>query len=207
MNNITKLVADSDDAAAFAAGYAAYLAKVLEALDTAAIAEIANELEAARAGDHTVFFAGNGGSAATATHMVNDLVFGTRTPDGRPTFRAASLTDSTSLFTAIANDVCYEDVFVRQLQTVFRRGDRLIVISASGSSPNIVAAAKWVRENGGRVIGLLGFDGGAVRSLCDIALTVATPQGEYGPVEDVHMVVNHVLTAWLRHRLSATERP
>ena len=203
MNNITRLVSTSADAAAFAGGYFRYLAEVLTALDTAAVAQIVDELETTRAAGHTIFIAGNGGSAATASHMVNDLVFGTRTADGRPTFRAVSLSDATSLVTAIANDVSYEQVFVWQLQQSFRPGDRLIVISASGHSPNILAAAQWARANGGRVIGLLGFDGGAAKALCDVALTVATPKGEYGPVEDVHMAIDHILTAWLQHRIAA----
>lgn len=195
MNSITRLLLESSSAVDFAGHYLKYVSEILRSLDAEAVAQIADELEKARAGRHKIFVAGNGGSAATASHMVNDLVFGTRS-----TFRVASLTDGTSLFTAIANDISYEQVFVWQLEQAFEPSDRLIVITASGNSPNIVAAAKWMRERGGRVIGLLGFDGGAVKQFCDVYLLVNTPNGEYGPVEDVHLIVNHILSAWFRHQ-------
>jgi D-sedoheptulose 7-phosphate isomerase len=205
MNHITELIRGSRDIAEFAAGYVAYLSRLLARLDVSVIEKIAMELEAARAGDHTVFIAGNGGSAATASHIVNDLLFGTRTKPRVPTFRAMSLVDSTSLVTAVANDVGYEDVFVRQLETYYRPGDRLIVITASGNSPNVVAAAAWVKTRGGRVIGLLGFDGGAVKSSCDVALIIPAEKGEYGPVEDVHLVIDHILTVWLQHHVISAQ--
>ncbi len=203
MNTINTLVRQSKTMNEFAAGYIAHLMRLLASLDTTAVAAIAEELETCRAGGHTVFIAGNGGSAATASHMVNDLLFGTRTEPRVPTFRVMSLVDSTSLVTAVANDVCYEDIFVRQLETYYRPGDRLLVITASGNSPNVVAAAAWVNARGGRVLGLLGFDGGAVKASCDVALTIAAEKGEYGPVEDAHLVVDHILTVWLQHRVVA----
>jgi D-sedoheptulose 7-phosphate isomerase len=200
MNNITDILRKAPDLASFAAEYGKYVASLLARLDVQGLGAIVSDLEAARAGDHAVFVAGNGGSAATAAHVVNDLVFGTRTADGAPTFRVFSLSDSIGLFTAIANDTSYEEVFVRQLEQYFRPGDRLLVISASGNSPNVLAAARWVKRHGGRVLGLLGFDGGAARALCDAAVVVATPKGEYGPVEDVHLVIDHLLTIWLQHQ-------
>jgi D-sedoheptulose 7-phosphate isomerase len=205
MNTVSRLVRESSGIDGFAAGYVAYVSELLAALDMTALAAIAGELEAVRAGGHALFVAGNGGSASTATHMVNDLVFGTRAAGSGPTFRVFSLADNTALLTAVANDTSYAEVFVRQLETYFHPGDRLIVISASGNSPNIVAAAAWVKACGGRVIGLLGFDGGAVRAMCDVSLTIETPKGEYGPVEDAHLVIDHVLTVWLQHRVAAAQ--
>jgi D-sedoheptulose 7-phosphate isomerase len=91
--------------------------------------------------------------------------------------------------TAIANDEGYENLFVNQLRLHYRPGDLLVAISASGNSPNVVNAARWVKEQGGRVVTITGFDGGKLKSLGDIAIHIDTPKGEFGPVEDLHMIV------------------
>lgn len=200
MNNITALVRDARHARDFAAGYFRYVSTLLAQLDTAAIAAFIDELEMARRHAQAVFIAGNGGSASTASHMAVDFGIGGLAGDGATDLRVLALTDNTAALTAIANDRSYSDVFVGQLATHYRPGDKLIVISASGNSPNVVAAARWVKERGGRVIGLVGFDGGELLALCDVALHVPTPKGEYGPVEDIHLMVNHLVTAWLHYR-------
>ena len=94
----------------------------------------------------------------------------------------------------------FEDIFIRQLQTVYKPGDRLIVISASGNSENVIATAKWVKHRHGKVIGLVGFDGGKLKDYCDILIHIETPKGEYGPVEDAHMVLDHLISTWLHYR-------
>lgn len=188
----------------FAKGYFRYLAELLDSLDTGAIEEFVKHLEQARQGDHTVFMAGNGGSAATATHMANDLSTDVyRKGGGKKPFRVLALTESASCLTAIANDDCYENVFVNQLKIHYRPGDKLVVISASGNSPNVVAAAQWVKEQGGAVMGLVGFDGGKLAGICDVAIVAQTPKGEYGPVEDVHMIMDHLVSNWLGYKLQA----
>lgn len=182
--------------------YLARIARLVGELDTGAVATVMEWLDEARRQERTVFIAGNGGSASTASHMATDLGYGTRRGiDGR-SLRTLSLTDNQALITAAANDEGYPNVFVSQLRGLYRPGDLLIVISASGNSPNVIQAARWVREQGGKVIGLLGFDGGQLLSLCHAALHVKTPVGEYGPVEDVHVVLNHLLAAWLRLRMA-----
>ncbi len=103
-----------------------------------------------------------------------------------------------AVITAIVNDAGYHNVFVYQLQIHFKPGDMLVAISASGNSPNVVAAAKWVKNHGGKVVGLVGFDGVQLKTLCDLVIHAKTPKGEYGPVEDVHMVLNHLVYTWLR---------
>jgi D-sedoheptulose 7-phosphate isomerase len=128
--------------------------------------------------------------------MVNDLGFGVRA-HVEPSLRVVSLTDNVAVLTALANDVGYGQVFLRQLQLYFRPGDKLIVISASGNSPNLIVAAEWVRKQGGKVIGFLGFDGGKLKHICDIPLVVVTAKGDYGPVEDVHMILDHLVNTWL----------
>jgi len=134
--------------------------------------------------------------------MANDLGFDLVKKSGtdRP-FRLLALTDSNSMMTAIANDIGYDQVFVGQLQLHWRDGDRLLVISASGNSPNLVAAEEWVHERKGRVVALLGFDGGRLARTSDVVVHVPTTKGEYGPVEDAHLILMHVLAHWFQARL------
>jgi D-sedoheptulose 7-phosphate isomerase len=200
MTTLQAILAQSRDAASFARAYAAYLGELLARIDADGIAAAVRELERARAGGHTVFIAGNGGSSSTASHMVNDFSFGARPASGAPSLDARSLSDNVPLLTAIANDHAYDHVFVRQLEMQYRPGDRLLVLSASGNSPNIVQAASWAKARGGVVIGLVGFDGGALAPLCDVLIHVKTPKGEYGPVEDLHLIVDHIVTLWLQSR-------
>lgn len=147
-----------------------------------------------------VFIAGNGGSAATASHWANDLNKGTAVP-GQPRFRAVALTDSVPLMTAWANDVAYDSIFVEQLANLCRPGDLLVVISGSGNSPNIVAAARWAREHGATVVGLTGGTGGQLRGLVDHCVLAPTHRMEQ--IEDVHLVVAHALCVALRARIAA----
>lgn len=200
MSNVERLARESADAAQFAGAYFNYLAKLMGELDTKAIAEFIAQLEHARQHDNTVFFVGNGGSASTASHMANDFGIGVRTGEDVKPFRALALTDNVPAMTAIANDEGYQNVFVSQLRIHYRPGDMLVAISASGNSPNVVAAAEWVGKRGGKVIGLVGFDGGRLKTLCDLLIHARTPKGEFGPVEDIHMILDHLIYTWLRNR-------
>ncbi len=201
MNNVEKLFLAAVDVEAFIRGYLDYLSKLFSGLDTKAIARFIEEIEIAYEQDNTLFIAGNGGSAATASHMANDIGVDVLKKSGsvRP-FRALALTDNVAAMTAIANDDGYHNLFVNQLRIHYRDGDRLIAISASGNSPNVVAAAQWVKARGGKVIGLVGFDGGELGNICDVVVHVRTPKGEYGPVEDIHMIMDHVAANWLQHK-------
>lgn len=196
-----------DDRVAFAREYFAGLKAVMDRVDLAQVAAFLAELERAYQDDRQVFIIGNGGSASTASHMACDLaktVLG-RTPDpAQRRFRVMSLTDSIPLLTAIANDLGYEQVFTEQLMRFARPGDLLLVITGSGSSPNVVHAVKAARQLGLRTTGLLGFDGGAVLPLLDTPLLV--PDFSYGFVEDLHMVLDHLTTAYFYQRLRTRER-
>jgi D-sedoheptulose 7-phosphate isomerase len=200
MSTLAAILADRTAPAAFAAAYLQHISELLASLDTAAIAAVAAHLNRARADGRTIFLAGNGGSAATASHMANDLGL-CHTNVADRAFKAHALTDAVPLMTAIANDFGYEQLFTRQLAVHYQTGDLLIVISASGNSPNVLAAASWVRERGGVVLGFLGFDGGALAGLCDTSVIVRTAKGEYGPVEDAHMILDHLITLLLRRGL------
>lgn len=145
----------------------------------------------------TVFLVGNGGSAATATHFACDLGKGTR-GQARPFCRVVALTDNVSLITAWANDVAYEDVFAEQLRGLCGPQDVLIAISASGRSANILRAAAVAREAGATVVALTG-GGGLLGLGSDI--WIETPAGCIEQIEDLHLIVQHLVCRQVRERL------
>lgn len=181
--------------------YHKYLSKLLGNLDYKALEEVTRLLlEKAKSGQ-TIFLIGNGGSAATASHFAIDLTQCSQPGDGLY-FRAISLTDNVPLLTALANDEGYEEVFTGQIQNLFRKNDVLMAISASGNSPNVIAAARLAKELGGVTVGLVGFDGGELARICDHVIHVVTNKDEYGPVEDIHLILDHMVTSYLRMKLS-----
>ena len=202
MNNIEKIFSESNNIQDFAKGYFNYLNNVLNNIDLKSLEHLVEVFEKARKNNMTIFVAGNGGSAATATTMANDIGFdilkktGTKTP-----FKVFALTDNNSVITAIANDVGYENIFINQLKIHYREGDSLLVISASGNSENLIKSAEWVKSKGGGVFGLLGFTGGKLSSICDNYLHIKCEPGEYGPVEDAHLITNHILAHWYQNKI------
>ena len=192
------------DAATFARDYFARLKAVMDRVDLGQVAVFVAELERAYREDRQIFIVGNGGSAATASHMACDLaktVLGQQPDPTTRRFRVMALTDNVPLITAIANDVGYEHVFTEQLARFACRGDVLVVITGSGNSPNVVNAVRMARERGLRTAGLLGFDGGQVLPLLDTPLLI--PDFSYGFVEDLHMVLDHLTTAYFSRQLQA----
>lgn len=141
-----------------------------------------------------IWIMGNGGSASTAEHFETDLLF-LRKDRNFPKVRAFSLTTNSSAISAIANDINFESVFSRQLERKAVEGDICIIISASGSSPNLIRAARFAKEKGIKTIGLLGFDGGLLNNLVDYRIIVKTEIGKYGPVEDLHLSICHAIAA------------
>ena len=196
--NVQQTYRDRPDPAGFVDGYFAYLTKILAQIDRDSVAAFIRELERARTNGATVFFCGNGGSAATSSHFQNDLTRWRTEP-----MRVVSLTDNVAVITALANDYGYEHVFVMQLEPLLREGDVLVVISASGNSPNVVRAVEFARQRKAVTAALTGFDGGQVGALCDIHVNVPCVHGEYGPVEDLHMIVDHVVMSYLWEKWSS----
>ena len=143
----------------------------------------------------TVFVCGNGGSASTASHMAADLSKNV-TDSAHNRLRVISLTDNMAHFSAIANDLDYSQVFVDQLRNLLTPRDALVAISASGNSPNVLNAALFAREHNVPVIALTGFTGGKLRELGTSSLHVESD--DYGLVEDLHLVINHLLVKALR---------
>ncbi len=199
MKSIKTISSQSNSPSEFMSQYISYLKDVLSNIDVKQVDKLALSLEKARRNGNTIFIIGNGGSATTASSMANDLGFDIikKTKTKKP-FKFLSLTDNNSVITAIANDVGYEEVFVNQLKIHYRKGDQLIIISASGNSPNLVSAAKWFKSQKGKVISFLGFDGGKLKRISDIILHAKTEKGDYGPVEDSHLIINHVLAHWFQ---------
>ncbi|MDD5087360.1 MAG: SIS domain-containing protein [bacterium] len=168
---------------------------VLNELSLADVERVLELLERAYDEDRSVFICGNGGSAATASHWACDFSKGTVAPGARR-LRMICLNDSMPLLSAYANDVSYEQVFAEPLRTFAKPGDLLLLLTASGNSPNILRAAEAARDSGVTTIGLIGFGGGKLKALVDHAVVVASR--DYGPVEDLHMILDHVISLHMR---------
>lgn len=193
LNNIDRLY--TPNPAEFADAYLEYVQLVLQKISRAEIGRFIATLLDARARGATVFFIGNGGSAATASHFANDLAYGTN--EYQQPFRVLSLTDNVPVLTALGNDFGYEDIFVRQLRVLGKKGDVLVAISASGNSPNLLKAMEFAREAGIKTVALTAFDGGKMKLMADQGIHVPTDSKEYGPAEDAHMVLDHLVGAYL----------
>lgn len=203
MNNIDRFF--SPDPAAFADAYIKYLQSVLEGIEVKEIARFVETLLEARERGSTVFFVGNGGSAATASHFANDLAFGTN--DYEKPFRVISLTDNVPVLTALGNDFGYEEIFVRQLRVLGRPGDVLVGISASGNSPNLIRTFDYANSAGIKTVAITAFDGGRMKAMASEGIHVPTGPKEYGPAEDAHMVLDHLVGAYLMRYVKAGGKP
>lgn len=167
--------------------------QILRAIDLDEITRVLALLQDTRRRDAMIYLAGNGGSASTASHWANDLGKAAQTGGAKP-LRVLSLTDNVSWLTALANDEGYERSIAGQLENFARAGDLLIVLSASGNSPNLVRAVEIARQRGVTTVGLLGFDGGVLKTMVDERLLLASPRGAYGLVESGHVLACHLLT-------------
>jgi len=189
-------------AGAYFAEYAKEMARASETIDPAAMEHAGSLLVDAYARGARMFSCGNGGSAAIANHMQCDHLKGIRTgTDLAP--QVLSLSTNVEVLTAIANDIGYHEIFVYQLQSQARPGDVLIAVSSSGRSRNIVDALTWARDNGLRTIAITGFEGGAARTVADVAIHVNCTN--YGVVEDLHQAVMHALAQYVRHTRMAAD--
>lgn len=179
----------------FIKNYLLDLKTVMDNLSAEDLAEVIIILEQMWKEKRQVFLAGNGGSASTAGHMANDLMMGVakKQPYG---FRSISLADPISSMTAIANDLAYSEIFAAQLKQLASKGDLLIVFSASGNSPNIIRALEEAVALDMRSVAFLGMDGGKAASMADKSIVV--PSNEYGPIEDIHMIFDHLITGYFQ---------
>ena len=200
MNNVDRFF--TPDVKVFAGSYFQHLSDVLSAIDKDEIAQFISTLLEARDRGATVFFIGNGGSASTASHFANDLTIGTNSYE-RP-FRIVSLADNQAVITAVGNDFGYDEIFTRQLRILGQPGDVVVAISASGNSPNLVPAFEHAKSAGIKTVGLTAFDGGKLRQMADECVHVPTEAKEYGPAEDAHLILNHMVGNYLMRLVKST---
>lgn len=175
--------------------YITNLTTILKNLDIETIEQIKDALENTLKHQSKIYILGNGGSAATASHMVNDLGVGLSRRDIRD-FNIISLADNTPVCTAIANDIGYENIFYAQLKNKIQKNDVVLAISCSGNSENILKAVNYAKSQGAILIGITGFNGGKLLELVDISFHVSTAKGEYGLVEDIHMILDHIIYSY-----------
>lgn len=171
------------------------LIELLQKIDYEIVDQIIKILEEAVHKQSSIYIIGNGGSAATASHMVNDLGAGLRRR-GLVNLDITSLADNVPVITAIANDIGYENIFYMQLEGLLKPEDLIIAISCSGNSPNIVKAVEYAKNIGSTIIGITGFDGGDLKKLSDVNFHIEAPKGEYGLVEDMHMILDHMIYSY-----------
>ncbi len=161
------------------------------------IARLAGRYVEALQGGGTLFFAGNGGSAADAQHLATEYVV--RYSHNRRALPAIALTTDTSLLTACGNDLGFDEIFARQIEALARPGDLVVLHSTSGESPNVLRAAQAARAKGVGVVALLGRDGGAARELVDDCLVI--PTDESSRIQELHLAVEHVICEIVEEQL------
>jgi len=191
MSDVTRIADGLADLAAAAA-------RTVELAD--ALGPIVAAMRATLVGGGTLFFAGNGGSAADAQHLATEYVVRYRAGAQRA-LRAVALTTDSSLLTACANDFGFEHVFARQVEALARPGDLLVVHSTSGNSPNCLLAVEQARALGVRTVAFTGGDGGALAQRADLAFVV--PSAHTNQVQELHLAIQHQIAAILTEELSA----
>jgi D-sedoheptulose 7-phosphate isomerase len=188
--------------------YLAESQEILKKMDTDAIDKAIHILYDAWKRDAQVFTLGNGGSASSSTHFACDLnKWVSDYADRR--FRAFALVDNIPLVSALTNDNGWSDVYYEQLRNFFRKGDVVVAISVHGGSgsdkaglwsQNLLKAVKYTKDNGGKIVGLAGFDGGVLRTVADVCIVV--PANSTPHVEGMHLVLTHLICEQLREMIS-----
>lgn len=174
--------------------YLDLVSQALAELPEDRIQDVIDTLKAAHADGRQVIILGNGGSAATASHIACDLQKGLKEYTGKR-FRACSITDNVAVMTAWANDTAYDNIFAEQLDSVLQPGDVVLAISGSGNSPNVIKAVEKANEMGAITIGWSGFEGGKLAKVAQKSLVVNSNNMQR--IEDVHMILGHLVFASL----------
>lgn len=180
-----------------ALGDLAALAQKVAGEQAGAVADLAARYEAVLRGGGTLFFAGNGGSAADAQHIAAEYVVRYQTT--RPGLSAMALTTDTSVLTACANDLGFDEVFARQIESLARPGDLVVLHSTSGESPNVIRAAQSAKARGVPVVAFLGKSGGQLKALADVALVI--PADETARIQELHLALEHVICDIVEERM------
>ncbi len=182
----------------FSFDYLEQLKELLDIFPHDQFEEIGKVLMSAYDNRNNVFIMGNGGSGSTASHFACDINKGSCF-DLEKKFKVICLNDNVPTMLAYANDLSYDRVFVEQLKNFLQKDDVVIGISGSGNSENILLAVSYAKDKGARTIGLTGFDGGKLAQIVDIPLVAAV--NDMQKVEDVHMIVVHMLMQFLCKKL------
>tara|TARA_B100000941_G_C28508698_1_gene559077 strand:- start:7373 stop:7930 length:558 start_codon:yes stop_codon:yes gene_type:complete len=169
----------------------------ISSINLKSVEKIAQKIEEARKNNNTIFVAGNGGSSSTASHFVNDLMKATLDKN-KNLIKAISLSDNVPLLTAISNDIDYSEIFRFPIESLSSEGDLFIAISASGNSKNLIDAVDYCKENEIFTVGLLGFDGGELNKKVDISNLIQTSSNNYELVENMHMIICHLISNYLK---------
>jgi D-sedoheptulose 7-phosphate isomerase len=196
---LKNLFANTSSPAEYASRVADRMSVLLASLDFAAIARVVDVIEEAGNTGRAIYFIANGGSAAVASHLVNDLGVNCWV-DGRSGFKVFCLSDNVASLTAVANDVSYSSIFSRQLAGLLSKGDVVVALSVSGNSENIIKAIELGNRLGAVTVGLCGFDGGKLAQVATHVVQISASPDEYGPVEDIFGVIGHTISGWISMR-------
>ena len=179
--------------------FAEHLSVINDVSETSSetISDVASQLAKTLTNDGTIFWCGNGGSAADSQHLAAELVG--RFKKDRRALRSIALTTDTSVLTCVANDYSYEDIFSRQLQALARKSDVLVAFSTSGQSENILRALKVAKDLGLKTIALLGKDGGQAKTMADEAIVI--PSDSTGRIQEAHILIGHIICDLIEQEL------
>jgi D-sedoheptulose 7-phosphate isomerase len=196
MHKLAEMFKAADSIQRYGRDYADHLHEVLRGLDWDAVARAIDCIGDALDNNHALYIAANGGSAAVAAHIVNDLVAGGYVDHPSP-FRVFSLTDNLATVTALGNDAGFDNIFECQLRVYLKPGDVVLAMSVSGNSENIIRAVNYAKSACVKTVGFCGFTGGRLAKACDIAVHASTSLDEYGPVEDTFSILGHLVCGYL----------
>ena len=187
----------AESALHFIDSYFQEVIKCIVLLEKQSIEKMVELVMEAYRNDKKIYILGNGGAASTASHIACDLGKGTlaRVYDrNEKRLHVLSLTDNVAIMTAYANDLSYDDIFIQQLRNLVERDDVVIAISGSGNTKNVLNAVSYAKKVGAKTIGLTGFETGRrLAEIADVSIIVKT--NHYGPLEDIHMMIGHLVTA------------
>lgn len=164
--------------------------KVIQNIDINELNNVINLLEETRITGANIYVFGNGGSALTASHMQNDFNKGI-SEHIKERYNFICLCDNVATIMAIANDDCYDNIFINQLENKLKKDDIAIAISGSGNSKNVIKAVKYIKECGNKVIGFTGFDGGELKKISDLSLHINLNNMQI--TEDLHIIFSHCM--------------
>ena len=201
-NNDIKKNLDSSSFINFSKSYLNLNRDLLKSIDLKTLESIVSLIEDCAKNNNTIYVAGNGGSASTASTFVNDVGFDVyKRSSNKKKIKIVSLNDNIPSLTAISNDINYDSIFRSQIEINFQLNDMFIVFSGSGNSKNLINAVEWIKKNKmGKIVGFLGFDGGKLSQICDYSIIIKSKKGLYGPIEDLHLICNHIISLWLQSK-------